>query len=739
MQRFLLITGLGMSLIFTLFQVGFAQQVVELEEIVVTATKGEKNIKDVAVSTSVVTKEEVEKIRATFVDEALKSEPGAYLKRGKFAATTNNVTLRGFAGEQRTLVLLDGQPLNDAYNGGVEWSAIPLENVEKIEVVKGPASSLYGGYAMGGVINIITQKPEKETFSFKSSASAYNTYHHSLGYGNRMGKFSFLLNFEKKSSQGERTDLIVKPAKTGTGTTPVTGWEKTKDSKGSEAYLIGDSGKNYWEQDQYSGKFTYSIKDTSKLSFSYTGGKREYGYSEPQSYLRDGSGKPVDNGTVSVESGKYIRIEPYNFLSSWGQTDNNLYHLSYDLLLGLVGLKSTLSLNDRESFYVTPKSGATAQGGAGELNKTAPNKAIQFEVQTDIPLNETGLVTVGLNYRTDKVESKQWDLSEWKNVDTKKTTDPFYEIKGEARTMAIYAQAEVEPLKNMKLFLGSRYDTWKNYDASCFNKQTLTEYEDKDKSAFSPKVGILYQPGFEQGIYKLAGLRASWGKAFRTPTSFELYKTWSFGKTVYKSNSELDPETSQSWEVGLDQHLGERIRLSGTYFQSKIENLIYNQVITSTPKEEIKQKKNAGEGKIAGFELEAKVNLAPCLDAFGNYTCQDTEITSNPVELNTVGKNFELVPERMKNLGLSFHHNALTASCIWHWVDKVYNKSDNSDKEEGVFGSYDTVNTVDVKIGYNLKDNLKLSLAIDNLFDRDYYQYYKSPGRAVTIEARYKY
>jgi len=372
------------------------KKTVKMEEVVVTATRGEKKIEDVPVSASVVTKEEVEKIRVTFVDEALKYEPGAYLKRSKFAATTNNnnVTLRGFAGEQRTLVLLDGQPLNDAYSGGVEWSAIPLENVEKIEVVKGSASSLYGGYAMGGVINIITKKPEKETFSVKSSASADNTYHHSLNYGNKIGKVAFLLNFEKKSSEGERTNLVVKSAKSGAGDIPVTGWEETKTSKGTETYLIGDAGKNYWDQDQYSGKFTYSIDPTSNLSLSYTGGRREYGYRDPQSYLRDADGKPVDDGKVDLGNGKYISITPYNFLSSWGETDNNIYHLNYESLVGAVGLKGKFSLNDRQSFWVAHESGATAQGGPGKLNETSPNNALQLEAQANIPFRENDLLTI---------------------------------------------------------------------------------------------------------------------------------------------------------------------------------------------------------------------------------------------------------------------------------------------------------------------------------------------------------
>ncbi len=55
---------------------------------------------------------------------------------------------------------LDGQPLNDAYTGGIEWGTLPVSNIERIEVVRGGASALYGGNAMGGVINIITRDPD---------------------------------------------------------------------------------------------------------------------------------------------------------------------------------------------------------------------------------------------------------------------------------------------------------------------------------------------------------------------------------------------------------------------------------------------------------------------------------------------------------------------------------------------------------------------------------------------------
>ncbi|MFH1897188.1 MAG: TonB-dependent receptor [Candidatus Desantisbacteria bacterium] len=715
------------------------------EEVVVTATRAEKRIGDVPVSVSVVTKDEMEqRSRVTFVDEALRYEVGACQKRTKFGDTMSGATLRGFSGGQRTLVLLDGIPLNDACNGGTYLGDLPIGNVERIEVAKGPFSSLYGGEAMGGVINVITKTPEKEGIEFKSSASAYNTYQHILNYGNKMGRFSFFINLEKKSSEGDRTDLVTKSVNSGTSATKVTGWEKTTDSEGSTVYLIGDKGKNYWDQNQYGCKLNYCLNPASNLSFSYKGNNREYGYRDPQSNLiNTATGIPVDSGKVELSGEGTMTLSPKDFLSTWGESKDNIYGLCYDTLLGEIALKGRFNLIDSDTFSVSPETGANYNGGSGKLSRTSPRDTLFGEVQLDLPLMETNLITCGLTYRDDSAKAKDWKVSNWKDESSIGTGNPTYEVGGKARTIAFYTQGEVQLINALKLFLGVRYDTWKNYDASLIDGTKIdgtksTIYEDKEKQAFFPKVGLLYKPEFEKGLYKLDGIRASWGKAFRPPTIYELYKTWksSTGKT-YVGNPELSCETTQSWEVGFDQHLG-RMVFSATYFQSKIDNLIYGKEVKGVTGT-YSVKENAGRGQIAGFEMEGKMKLAAGLDAFANYTLQDTEITSNPADPKTVGKKFKHVPEKMYNLGLSFHRNAFDASCIYHFVDKPYATSDNIDVVTGVYGAYDTVETVDMKIGYALKENLRLSLAMDNLFDRKYYQYYKSPGRTVTFEVGCKY
>ena len=141
---------------------GQEEKITKFKEVVVTATRTEKDVADAPGDVHVVTKEDIEKRNVSTVDEALSDVPGVFDNRGKGLMDTQaQINLRGIPGANRTLILLDGIPINDAFTGNVMWTGMAPGSVEKIEVVEGPFSSLYGGNAMGGVVNIITQMPEK--------------------------------------------------------------------------------------------------------------------------------------------------------------------------------------------------------------------------------------------------------------------------------------------------------------------------------------------------------------------------------------------------------------------------------------------------------------------------------------------------------------------------------------------------------------------------------------------------
>ena len=137
------------------------------EAVTVTATRGERRTSDVPASVNVLGREDIKQSPAVVADDVLRQIPtfSLFRRTSSLAShpTAQGVSLRGIgpSGVSRTLVLLDGVPFNDPFGGWVYWSRVPLETAERIEVVDGSSSSLYGNYAMGGVINIVTNAPTR--------------------------------------------------------------------------------------------------------------------------------------------------------------------------------------------------------------------------------------------------------------------------------------------------------------------------------------------------------------------------------------------------------------------------------------------------------------------------------------------------------------------------------------------------------------------------------------------------
>ncbi|HQN19536.1 MAG TPA: Plug domain-containing protein, partial [Syntrophobacteraceae bacterium] len=119
-----------------------------LDEMVVTATRTATPLSQVPASVSVVTKADLDKRNVQSVNSAVDFVPGLFDKQAKPLDTTSRVIIRGIPDQKRNLVLLDGLPINDAYTGVTNWNGMLPENLERIEVARGPFSSLYGGNAM---------------------------------------------------------------------------------------------------------------------------------------------------------------------------------------------------------------------------------------------------------------------------------------------------------------------------------------------------------------------------------------------------------------------------------------------------------------------------------------------------------------------------------------------------------------------------------------------------------------
>lgn len=176
----------------------------KLEEIVVTATKTERDVKDIPASVTVIGKEEIKNTTAQSIDELLGQIPGVNVLQNPASQTmTRQVTLRGVPDQSRTLILVDGVPIHSSWHGWVDWGLVPIENIEKIEIVRGPSSALYGSGAMGGVINIITRLPQapRETL-VEGSYGSLNTWSAVVSQGGNFEKYGYFLSGKYLNSDG---------------------------------------------------------------------------------------------------------------------------------------------------------------------------------------------------------------------------------------------------------------------------------------------------------------------------------------------------------------------------------------------------------------------------------------------------------------------------------------------------------------------------------------------------------
>ncbi len=691
-----------------------------LEEIVVTATRTEKELEAAPGSVSVVTKEDMEKKNTKTVDEALNTVSGVFDRRGKgLMDTRSQVSIRGISGQSRTLILLDGMPLNSAYTGDVQWGGLSPEDAERIEVVKGPFSSLYGGYAMGGVVNIITKMPEKREFVFKTGyGSGFergeamdDLRKFYLSYGDKFkDKLSLFVSYGYKATNGYPSDFNVQSSKPTAG---ITGWSYTTDNQGNTRYLIGDRGDNRWWDDNITFKAGYDFSKTTKVNLSFIRTRYEYNYDNPHTYLRNASGNEVwSYGTVKESS----------FLSGSGGRIQNIYNITSETQFSTVKAKLSLGLVDQEnSWYVTPDSTATRSGGTGKVSET-PSQSYNADIQFTLPIFDRHILTFGGSFRHGRADTKEHNLANWK--DEKSKTALTYQSKGKDITYASFVQDEIIILDNLTAYIGFRHDWWETYDgyANDVGKAGYPKnYDSRKASSFSPKAALVYKP------FEKTTLRTSVGKAFRPPTVYDLYRTWTSSSGVtYAGNPDLKPETTTSWDIGIEQGLWKGAKIRAAYFENYMKDLIYRKTVSATLQENI----NAGKAESKGVEIEAEQRFDKWLRLFANFTYTDAKIKKNDAKPATEGKRLTQVPESMFNIGGDFEKGPLSASLTGRYVSKRYSNDENKDVVNNVYTSYDPYFVADAKVSYKLTKFATLSFSVDNIFDRDYFAYYKAPGRS---------
>lgn len=676
-----------------------------LKGITVTANRQAERLQDVPANVQVVTENDIQKRNVQNTAQAVAMVTGVSASQ----SVEGTVNLRGYD-SQNILVLVDGQPMNTAWNGDVDWNMIPVENIRKIEVVSGGQSALYGGRAVGGVINIMTKTQKQDglhgsaTVSYGSNATVNQNYN----VGFKKDKFDFGAFYGSMNTHGWK-DYDVSVSKSGKA--------KGYDSDAEGNAIIGNRGSKKVLNESFGFNMGYSFNDSQKLTYKYTHSIYDWKYEDPISYIK---GDDRWNGTIGENNKSY---SPSSFLGKRGWRAYNLHSLTYNDKDN--GIHAHFGLTDYyKDGYITPdKTVNPAKDFDGKGKKTSyPSKSWNMDLNKRWALGAHNLLA-GVSYGQDKFNETISSVTDWKSWNSSGTVGQ--KAGGKDKYWSLYAQDKWNFAPKWTAYIGGRYDHYRKYggyDSKIYaGKEDLSSGKSYEK--FSPKLSLDYAANRDTNFY------LSYGKSFNTPILYQLFRYSNFmGKNIYP-NKDLEPETTDTWELGMKQKIGSKTDIHADVFYAKTKD--YIRLNDSDEKHEFYE--NAGDAKTHGFEISLNQHHSDAWTSYINYTWQTGKVEGE--------KNYD-IPRHLLHLGTTYSKNPWTVNLDGMFI------SDRTEagEESGCFKARDAYFLMNLSTNYQFNKNFGIQFAVNNLFDREYYDedisnnhYYIGDGRTYTLTARYSF
>lgn len=484
----------------------------DIDEIIVTATRTETPVSQVPDSVTIISKEWIQQQEVRTVFEALRSVPGLSIRKSGGIGRLTNVTLRGSSPAQ-VLVMIDGVQVNSPTSGSFDFANLTTDNLERVEVIRGPQSTLYGSDAMGGVINIITKKGEgKPRFGARSEfGSPERMFNESINSSGSLNAFHYTFDVARYDSDGRGAD-------------------------------------DDYDKWNGSARLGYKISENSNFDTSLR-------YNHSKVGIDDGAFRQDPNSTSKNE--EYV----INAIFNQSITDWWSHKLKFSFA------DSDLISEDK------PNPGTTESG-------------FRFHLDTQI---YTGVWQQTLKY---------------KDIDTFVIGFEFEDQEGDNRTFD-------EALVNRGWYIQNQLKLW---DRFFFNAGVRLDDSNRYEKKINPKFSIAYHLKETDTKFK-----ANYGKGFRGPTLNELFFP-GFG------DPDLEPEESESYDVGIEQYLLEdKLFFGVTYFKNRYSNLIQAVNLGGF----FFRAQNIGKVRTEGIEVESVIKPFEGLTLRGTFTRISTRDEEN--------------------------------------------------------------------------------------------------------------
>lgn len=588
-----------------------------------TPFRNEGTLRDSTRPAYVITREEIQNQGARTVREALRFLPGLNVDgtQGTEVNALSSAFIRG-SNTAQVLILLDGRPINNLANGAFDLSEISTEIVERIEVIPGGGSTLYGSSAIGGIINIITTgTPDQPTYSARVEAGDNGLNTQSFIVGAKDDQVAFLLSYNRTQAQNDAVRVV--------------------------------------PEVNFRDKFPNSdtLSQNVRFQFTVTPNDRTL-FRVNTAYLSKEQGVP---GGVPVpnSAGAFNSLNPV----ARKYTDELLTDLSLEQKLG----EGNDSILTARVFYDTLYSRNFNPLGFGGAIFDDRQSSVGTQVQHRWQFSPNQTLTYGFDYRsTNNIQQS--------------IPSPAVPLNATISQGALFAQYGWEFAQGFALSLGVRQD---------FNSLV-------NGSVTSPSVGV------KVAVTDSTTLRANYIRNFRVPTAVELFSPNIF----FLGNPSLLPETGNSYDVGVDQKLGDIGLLRFTYFINDISNLVAFKSLPGF----LGTFENIGQVRATGVEVALDVQVVPNLFFSANYTNTDPRIIDDRNSA-LIGKEVSFRGRDILNFGLSYRNRE-------GWFAGLFYRSTTSTPTNNANTQFlSGFSTVDFRFKVPFTRNISLDGGVENILD----------------------
>jgi len=637
-------------------------------EVVVTATRTERELQEVPVSISVVNQEDIQRSPATTIADALQDIPGVEVFDQSIAGA-KRIQIRGESGA-RVLVLIDGQKVSEQKSMDGAALLIDPNRIERVEVIKGPASVLYGSEAIGGVVNIITKKGGERPLQAEASATYDTSATGRVGYASAFGRYEGL----SYRVSGSLTDYGNR--RTPDGTLDNTSYE-TRDLS---AFLGHD-----WK----------------KISIGAT-------VEDYQSDINSHTPEGTTNSTLT-----YFQLD----LPQWDRRKAGAFFEARDITEFFTRVRVDGFYQNTYKKFKNDMNLSIPMGPMGtlfrEMRQTTENDQDTFGglIQTDWrPLRGHHLI-IGYEPNFDRLDSTLDAVTVQQSpmpppFGSTTTTVQNFDYKAEMDTHAVYIQDEWTLPADFTLTLGCR-QTWVDSSLTDTNNPNIEEDSKKDSQpVFS--AGLTYA-----GIRHLV-LRSLFSQGYRFPNLQQLFiGTVHGGADPTFPNPDLDPETSNNYELGL-RFNNQALAIDIAGFLSDAKDYITTEPVTGG-----RQFANVDQALTYGVEGVLSYTFSDWgLTPYASATWLRRKFETEDFSTWDTGH-----PEWMGRLGLRYQQDVFS-SRLRFFAD-LYGRAAASAEEEfsdGTDENYKSWETLNLTLGgeFGQKRQHFVTVSLNNLFDQEY-------------------